>query len=498
MALEKWVDLTNQPLKRFAQDFSQWPALADFANRVDPHWGETHFRQNLTNYEAHAVWVFNASDALVYATEANPGPPLAPPAGVLDWARRKESLPGESFFAESRDGLLEVWCVPIQPENREAVLQGHLVVARLWHAGYLAQLAQLTDANLVLAPINAPPLLHSTFEQLDLALRGADGKPVRVLQARYPDPDFSATLAQDTTAVRLLVGFGLLVVVALWLAVRRWILRPLDCIGESLARDNPACIQPVLKEKNELGRIAQLVESSFLQKSALGREIEERKRTEAALRESESQVRQSLEVRARLARDLHDGVIQSIYAAGLGLESAITQLESDRAGARVRLQLCRQSLNEVIREVRGFISGIEPETMHQRGFAGELAALARTMQALWPVLITVQVNPSVAPRLNPTQELHALQISRECISNAVRHGGATEIDIHLGEEAGTGFLTVRDNGRGFDLHANQGAGSGLHNLDSRAGEMGGRVTVDSQIGRGTLITVTFSLAPPSA
>ena len=296
-----------------------------------------------------------------------------------------------------------------------------------------------------------------------------------------------------------MVGFGLLLVLALWLAVSRWILRPLDRIGESLTRDNPAPITPLLPGKNELGRIARLVESSFAQKLALAREIEDRKRTEAALRDSEGQVRQSLDLRARLARDLHDGVIQSIYAAGLGLESAMTQLETDRPGARVRLQLCRQSLNEIIREVRGFINGIEPEAVNQRGFAEELSALARTMQALWPVLITVRASPAVISRLTPTQELHALQISRECISNAVRHGSATEIDIHLGEEAGAGFLAVRDNGRGFDLHACPGTGSGLNNLESRAQDMGGRVTVDSQVGRGTLITITFSLgsAPPA-
>jgi signal transduction histidine kinase len=272
------------------------------------------------------------------------------------------------------------------------------------------------------------------------------------------------------------------------------VLGPLDSISESLSRNNPAAIAPLLGEKTELGRVAQLVETAFRQKADLGREIEEHRRTEDALRASEARLRQALDLRARLARDLHDGVIQSIYAAGLGLEGAVTQLEKDPEGARVRLQLCRQSLNEVIREVRGFISGIEPEALHHQGFDQELAALVRTMQALWPTLINTQSDPAVVAQLTPTQEMHALQICRESISNAVRHGGARTIEIQLHAHAGGAVLRIRDNGRGFDPAAQRGAGSGLGNLAARARELGGQLQLESQSGRGTTVAVTFPLA----
>lgn len=287
-------------------------------------------------------------------------------------------------------------------------------------------------------------------------------------------------------------------VIALWLAVRVWILRPLDQIGLSLAQNNPAPIRPLLSDRSELGRIAQLIESSFLQQSSLTREIEERKRTELALRDSEAQVRHSLELRGRLARDLHDGVIQSIYAAGLGLESATSQLDKDPEGVRSRLQLCRQSLNDVIREVRGFINGIEPDEMHQRGFAQELSVLTRTMQALWSVQITAQVDPVVAASLGPVQEINALQICRESISNAVRHGKARTLELSLGVENGTGVLKVRDDGCGFDLAGGRGRGSGLGNLETRAAEMGGRLHLHSRPGQGCMVTVTFLLGPVRA
>lgn len=489
--LRRWIDLTNQSLRRFAHDFSGWESLATFATRPDPAWAEANLRKNLANYDAHAIWVLDPDGRLLYTAQANPGPALPPP----DAPPANDPRAVGSFFAESRDGLLEVWSASIIPSGPDAAPVGRLLISRLWSNRHLATLGHLSEADLVLAPVEPPGVSPETGNAIRLPLPGADGRPLRHLVMRLPLADFSETVARDTLAAYLFIIFGVFVVLALWLAVRRWVLQPLDFIGESLARDNPASIRPLLQDRTELGRVAQLVESSFRQKAELGREIEERRLTEAALRDSETRLRHALDLRARLARDLHDGVIQSIYAAGLGLEGAMTQLGKDPEGARVRLQLCRQSLNDVIREVRGFISGIEPEALHHQGFDLELSALVRTMQALWPVLIHVQTNPSVVPRLTPTQELHALQISRECISNAVRHGGARAIDIHVGEEAGHAFLRVHDNGRGFDPDAARGTGSGLGNLAARARELGGHLLLESSPGAGATVTVTFPLPP---
>jgi signal transduction histidine kinase len=491
LTLLKWINLTNQPLRRFAHDFARWDALADFIDRPDRNWAETNLRLNLPNYSAHALWILNARGELIYSAQENPGPPLPSPH-ALSWAGQPNRKPGDSFFADSREGILEVWCVPVGLTGTPAVApHGYLLVSKLWDPDHLALLSRVADMDLLLAP---PDRLAGPGEHV--VLSDAAGKPLRHLVMRQPEPDFRASVARDTVAAYLFVCFGLLMVVALWLAVRRWILRPLDLIGLSLSKGNPALIRPLLANRTELGRIAQLVESSFLQKTAIEREVAEHRYTEAALRESEAQLRHSLELRGRLARDLHDGVIQSIYAAGLGLESAVSQLQKDPEGVRLRLNLCRQSLNDVIREVRGFINGIEPEDLHRRSFAQELAMLTRTMQALWPAQITTQADPAIANRLSPVQEINALQICRECISNAVRHGAARTIEITLGEENGAGSLKIRDDGGGFDPTAKRDGGSGLDNLKTRATDMGGSLHLVSQPGRGCLITVTFALGPP--
>lgn len=486
--LGKWIEHTSQPLRRFAQDLARWEPLAAFVSRPDPSWAEANLRPNLEHYQAQALWVLDRAGHPIYAVAANPGPNLvALPIDPVQLARSA----GESFFSESPAGLLEIWAQPIVASSSASASHGWLLIARLWDPAHLQHLGQLGEAELTLGPAEGPGSSAENSHEIHRPLPGADGRPVRHLLMRVRPNDLSGVLARDTVAAYLFLGFGVLVVLALWLAVRRWVIRPLDSIGESLAQDNPAAIQPLLRDRTELGRVAQLVESAFRQKAELGREIEERRHTEGALRDSEARLRHALDLRARLARDLHDGVIQSIYAAGLGLEGAMAQLDKDPEGARARLQLCRQSLNEVIREVRGFISGIEPEALHHQGFGQELSALVRTMQALWPVLIQVQTDPAVVSGLTPNQELHLLQISREAISNAVRHGGARTIDIRLGEETGHVFLRVRDNGRGFDPARARGSGSGLGNLAARARELGGQLDLASHPGAGTTVTVTF-------
>jgi len=460
--------------------------MRTFLESRDPVWAETNLRQNLEAYDIHALWVLTEKGELHYSAQQHPGPPLPPPATPVSLAAPG---PGLHLFAESRDGLLQIWGEPIGLDVQEKNPRGWLLVARWWGPRFLSTLSRLAEMHVQLVPADrqaGPTHLH-------LPLRDLSGVTLRQLQTTLPQLDYAKTLAADTLAVRMLLLFGLLVIATVWLGVRQWVLRPLRQIGRTLEHGDVAYLAALQQERNELGDIARLIAASFDQKRVLVQEHEERKRAEQALRKSEELVRRSLELRARLARDLHDGVIQSIYAAGLGLESAMSELERDQPAARTRLAHCRQSLNGVIREVRGFISGLEPEQMQRHGFAQELSALARTMQNLWPVRIVHKVDPQIADRLSIGQEVHALQIARECISNALRHGEAKKVFITLTHDAGRGVLTVKDDGRGFDTAIVTGQGSGLHNLVARAREMGGTLRLDSSPGRGSAVTITFPL-----
>jgi signal transduction histidine kinase len=481
--LERWIDLTRKPLTQFLRDYAEWDEMKGFFNEPNPGWAAANLHRNLPAYGAHAVWALRPDATVLHASSMRPGPPLAPPA----LAEQLAAAGPLDFFAESRDGLLEVHGVRVGD-------RGWLVASRAWNDEFAETLSRLAGARIRISPAGAPAPT-GTEPAARLPLAGPDGRVLRVLDARFPDPAPENSLWPDLFAVQLFVVFGLLLVVAVGLSLRAWVIRPLDTIETSLQTRDPAALQPLLAgQADELTRVAGLVQSSFTHRALLEHEVEERRRTEAALRESEARLQRSIELRSRLARDLHDGVIQSIYAAGLGVESAAGQLAEDRTGVRERLLACRESLNGIIREVRGFINGLEPETLHRQSFAQALEALASTMQALWPVKVEVRLDESAGRALTAAQEVHALQIARECISNAMRHGAARQIGVHLTRQGQTATLEVRDDGQGFDPALRTGTGNGLGNLATRAREMGGVLRLHTEAGRGTGVIIDFPLA----
>ena len=94
---------------------------------------------------------------------------------------------------------------------------------------------------------------------------------------------------------------------------------------------------------------------------AIAWDITERQQAEEALQESEQRLRRSLEQRVQLGRDLHDGIIQSLYAVGLGLQECRILASRNPSEAQDRLAASIADLNTVIRDVRNFIVGLEPE-----------------------------------------------------------------------------------------------------------------------------------------
>ena len=196
--------------------------------------------------------------------------------------------------------------------------------------------------------------------------------------------------------------------------------------------------------------------------------------------------------RARIGMDLHDGVIQSIYAVGLILES--TRLEIQKNSVEPADKLLAHaigSLNDTIRDIRNFILDLRPHRFSGNLDQG-LSRLVREFQANAMVPVTLNVPKWVGGSLSTPVVRAVFLTAQEALANVARHAKATEVVVQA-RLVSTGVeLCIADNGRGFDLDSmNQTVGHGLANMRARAEELNGSYRIESIPGEGTTITLVF-------
>ena len=155
------------------------------------------------------------------------------------------------------------------------------------------------------------------------------------------------------------------------------------------------------------------------------------------------------------------------------------------AEAQGRLARSISDLNAVIRDVRNFIVGLEPEALKGYEFKAALQSLVGTMSQTDAARFSFDIDGQAAEALDARQAAHLLQVAREAMSNSLRHGGAQVTAVSLKKQNGCVRLEVQDNGVGFDPAASATRGHGLRNIAARAHELGARSEVSSAPGKGT-------------
>jgi two-component system sensor histidine kinase DevS len=189
--------------------------------------------------------------------------------------------------------------------------------------------------------------------------------------------------------------------------------------------------------------------------------------------------------RDRIARDLHDLVIQRLFAAGLSIQS-LRRYMSDDSAART-IQAVTAELDETIRELRNTIyslsdSGSDKELLSSR----VLQAVRSGAQSLPFVPLLTLTGPIDAIRDEETA-LNILAVITEGLSNAVRHSGADSIRVSVSVDNGSVCILIQDNGSGFSVPS---VGNGLANMRHRATVLGGSFDVSNSPATGTALTWT--------
>ena len=211
-----------------------------------------------------------------------------------------------------------------------------------------------------------------------------------------------------------------------------------------------------------------------------------------------------LDERLRISRDLHDGIIQGLYAVALSLEDVPDIMVDDPADAAARVDRAIDRLNTSIGEIRSFIMDLgtdAEEVAFGARLAGLIDELLLTSGGRMVVDHDLREAIGIDESLSMETSSQVLQIAREALSNAIRHSRAGRVVLSFRVDGDRAILTVEDDGQGFDVHAPRRAGHlGLSNLHDRAASLGGTVRIDSRAGAGTRIiaSIPLSNAEPSS
>lgn len=200
--------------------------------------------------------------------------------------------------------------------------------------------------------------------------------------------------------------------------------------------------------------------------------------------------------RDRISRELHDGVIQTLFSIGMGLESARGLTATDPERVDDRLDHTVDALDGVIRELRNYIFRLRPQQAASMGLSRGLTELAREHE----------VNALARPRLDlpPGVDAHVpshvvpdvLQVVREALSNTAKHAGAPSVTLTARLHDGALTVEVTDEGMGFTPGRAE-IGRGLDNMRERAAALGADLQVLSVPGEGTRILLDVPLTPQS-
>jgi signal transduction histidine kinase len=196
-----------------------------------------------------------------------------------------------------------------------------------------------------------------------------------------------------------------------------------------------------------------------------------------------------LEDRERIAKELHDGAIQALFAVGMNLQGSALLAGSD--DLRARIQHAVEELDRVIRDLRNYIFGLRPGILADRQLDQALQQLVEEFGQRTGVLTVAEVDPAVAAEL-AGQAGDVVQLAREALSNVSRHAQAATCRVSLYRDRDDAVLEVDDDGCGFDPDQTT-AGQGLGNLQDRAAALGGQAEIHSTVGEGTRVSVRIPI-----
>jgi PAS domain S-box-containing protein len=225
----------------------------------------------------------------------------------------------------------------------------------------------------------------------------------------------------------------------------------------------------------------------------VGHDVTESRQTEIELRMSVNALHRLVEARERLAADLHDGILQSLYGIGLRLEAARAALPAAGPAVEQHLERAIAQVRASMAEIRQFIRDERETGSLSVRWEDTLAGVLRGLEVSGGPRLSLEVPAEIAARVSERLRNELVFIAREAVSNAMRHSGGRRVTVRLTAEGPNVRLEIEDDGHGF-TPGERTDGFGLLTMTRRAGQIGAILTVTTGPDTGTVVRLEIPVS----
>jgi signal transduction histidine kinase len=469
------IDLQGVGLESLVSSYSRWSDMVKFMANPSPEWA-SHNVDNIVGIPngGDALWIFTPSLDLVHSIDADSRRPPIPFAHAGELRAHIGDQYTFSYFVERQGRIWQIFGSAIQSPDfwrHETPVEGYLLLGKVWDADWLARLGALAHSRLAIELAGDPrPVGRDSPYQFTHPIAALGGGALATLRGTFDATSFE----QFRLGLRwqlVVIALALFVAVAgLGAYIVIVVFQPLNRITRSLESRNPRHLLDLLGARNDFGVIARLLSSQFRQGRMLRDEIT-RHFAKRPSPDPAADDESPAALRGRLASDLHDGPLQSLYAAGLKLSGLEARLNSGHPPTATQLESVRHILTECGANLRNILLDLEPEELQEQDLETALMRLERNLRLISRRDARMHVAEGVLDDIARPARSHLYYIARELVSNAARHSRPSHVLLDFARRGN--FLLIRWENDGFTPVDPPRPGNGLRNIGHRVEQLGG-------------------------
>lgn len=496
--LDTVINLQGTELSTWMASFSWWDEAVSFVAEPDAEWASENIDIMVgTTSGGDTVWITTPDLKAIHSADAEYRSRPLPFQSSAELDALLADNYEFSFFIFFDGELWEIHGAAIQDPNfwrNETPVVGYAFMGNRWDRDHLTSLGSLTETRLEIHPAatnhDASSDENPVFSELsfDHPIPGIDGKKLAVIRSTFSAP---AIEKFDSKMHENLLWWAIIFVIILTLVggiLGFTIVQPLGRIIRSLDTRDPIHLSDLLVAKSDFGEIARLISSQFRR----GRMLQDEIRRRSTIPDTSiSDHRTNEAFRLRLASNLHDGPMQSLYAARLKLGAMQPAITRHGGASKEEIESIRNMLEECSKDLRNLLLDIEPEELRDQGLDSTLPRFEKHLQTLAKEAATFKVSPRSFEGCSRETQIHLLYLIRELVSNVGRHAHPRYITFEIERQPDELTLIVENDG--VNTSRQPAPGNGLINVGQRVAGLGGDWTQELTSRKTWFVRITLPI-----